>query len=306
MITGGAGFIGSNVADLIAEKGHEILIVDNLSSGKKENINPDYRFFHLDILDKEFCQLITEEKPDVISHHAAHIDVRNSVSDPVFNANQNIIATINMCLAASQAKVKKITFASTGGAIYGEQYFFPATEEHRIAPTSPYGLSKYGGELYLDYFFRMHGLPYVALRYANVFGPRQDPLGEAGVVAIFINKLLNSEEAKITGDGTQTRDFVFVKDVALANLKAIESNFCGCLNVGSGHETSINKLFDNLTKLTGRSQAKKYREMPPGEQKRSVITFNKALLEIGWKPQTDLSNGLEETVNFFKNRQING
>ena len=243
LVTGGAGFIGSHVVDAYVQAGHDVLVVDNLSTGKRENLPVQARFVEADIQDPAVRQLIVLEKIEIVSHHAAQMDVRRSVADPLYDARVNILGMLNVLEGAREAHVKKFIFASSGGAIYGEQEAFPAAEEHPTAPISPYGVSKRAGEHYL-YFYRVeYGLPSIALRYANIYGPRQDPHGEAGVVAIFTQRLLAGEQPVINGDGKQTRDYVFVGDVAQANLAALQVDYDGPLNIGTGSETTVNQLF---------------------------------------------------------------
>ncbi len=214
LVTGGAGFIGSHVVEGYVARGHEVLIVDSLVTGKRENLRPKARFVELDIRDPKTAELIRHERPDVINHHAAQMDVRKSVADPIFDATVNVLGTIDLLKAARDAQVKKFLFVSSGGAVYGEQETFPAPETHPTWPVSPYGVSKRSGELYAHFFQSEYGLQFVAFRYANVYGPRQDPHGEAGVVAIFSGKMLRNEPVTVNGDGLQTRDYVYVGDVA--------------------------------------------------------------------------------------------
>jgi UDP-glucose 4-epimerase len=220
VVTGGAGFIGSHVVELYVSRGHEVLIVDSLVTGKRENLHPKARFFELDIRDAKLADLIRSEKPDVINHHAAQMDVRKSVTDPIFDAQVNILGTIELLKAARDAEVKKVLFVSSGGAVYGEQETFPAPEAHPTWPVSPYGISKRSGELYAHFFQTEYGLKFVAFRYANVYGPRQDPHGEAGVVAIFSGRMLRGEPVTVNGDGKQTRDYVYVGDVARMSARS--------------------------------------------------------------------------------------
>jgi UDP-glucose 4-epimerase len=220
LVTGGAGFIGSHIADAYVQQGHDVVILDDLSSGSKGNINPGATFVHLDIRDKGVADLFRSEQFDVVNHHAAQMDVRRSVSDPQYDASINVLGGLNILENASRHKVKKVIFSSTGGAIYGEQDYFPADELHPLRPLSPYGITKLCTEKYLFYYKEVHGMDHVVLRYANVYGPRQNPHGEAGVVAIFASKLLRGEQPVINGDGKQTRDYTFVGDVVKANLAA--------------------------------------------------------------------------------------
>jgi UDP-glucose 4-epimerase len=302
LVTGGAGFIGSHVAECLLAKGHQVVIVDNLSTGNKENLPRGATFHHLDICQTEFAGLILDYKPEVIVHLAAQIDVRKSVANPVEDADINVLGTIRLAQAASEVGTKKIVFSSTGGAIYGEQDVFPADEQHPCRPVSAYGTSKLCAEKFLEYFSRSGGPSCVSLRYSNVYGPRQDPLGEAGVVAIFIRSMLAKEQPVIYGDGKQTRDFIYVKDVAQANLLAVESLVEGVYNIGSGQELTINALAEMLAKQTGFDGRIEYGPRKPGEQLRSVIDSSLAQRSLDWKACVPLEKGIEETVDYFKSR----
>jgi UDP-glucose 4-epimerase len=240
------------------------------------------------------------ERPNVVLHLAAQISVRNSVEDPVFDAQVNVLGTMNVLQQAVRYGCRKVVFSSSGGAIYGEQEAFPAAESHVNNPLSPYGISKLCGEHYLSYFQRTSGIPVVSLRYANVYGPRQDPEGEAGVVAIFIQKMLNNEQPIINGNGRQTRDFVFVEDVAQANLVAMGQDAHGVYNVGTGVETSVNELFGMLAGLTGSPAKEVHGPAKLGEQLRSVIDPSRIKQELGWEMKVDLAEGLKQTVEFFQ------
>lgn len=300
LVTGGAGFIASHIVDAYIEAGHEVIIIDNLSTGQRKNINKNTRFYQLDVRSTELRWIFDREKPDVVNHHAAQMDVRKSVEDPVFDANINIIGMLNLFELAVEFDVKKLVFSSTGGAVYGEQEQFPAPETHPCRPLSPYGISKFATEKYLEYYRQIHALPYVALRYANVYGPRQNPEGEAGVVAIFCRRFLQNEPAIINGDGKQTRDFVFVQDVVQANLKALDYNQSDIFNIGTGMETDVNTLFRELRQIAGSSQPEQYAPAKSGEQLRSVIDSSKAKEILGWEPQVTLAEGLRQTYEFFK------
>ena len=302
LVTGGAGFIGSHVADLALAAGHDVLVLDDLSGGRRENLDGRARLHVLDVRSREAAELIGDERPDAIFHLAAQMDVRRSVADPSFDADVNIRGFINLLEAAVRAGVKRVVFSSTGGAIYGEQDFFPADESHPTRPCSPYGVSKASSELYLNYYRAQYGLSYAALRYANVYGPRQNPHGEAGVVAIFCERLLTGRECVIYGDGGQTRDFVFVRDVARANLLALTSDFVGALNVGTGVETNVNDLYAMLAEAAGVQTPARHEPGKPGEQRRSVITAAKAGRVLGFVPEVSLKEGIAETMAFFRSR----
>ncbi len=303
LVTGGAGFIGSNVCDAFAAAGHEVVALDDLSSGRRENVSRGIRLVEASLRDgARVAAILKEEKPQVVCHHAAQIDVRKSVSDPVFDAELNLVAMIRLLEASVAAGVKKVLFSSSGGACYGEQEIYPAPETHPTRPVSPYGASKAAGELYLGYYRAQYGLPYVALRYANVYGPRQNPHGEAGVVAIFAEKLLRGQECTIYGDGRQTRDFVFVGDVARANLLALSSDHSGPVNVGTGVETSVNELYERMAKIAKVGKPARHAEGKPGEQRRSVIDPALGARVLGWKPEVSLDAGLASTLDFFRAR----
>jgi UDP-glucose 4-epimerase len=302
LVTGGAGFIGSHLVDRLVQEGHDVTIVDNLVTGKRRNINRAARFYKLDIQSWRMERVFRNERPHVVMHLAAQMDVRKSVEDPTFDAQVNVLGTLNVLQQAVKHGVRKVVFSSSGGAIYGEQETYPATESHVTKPLSPYGLSKLCGEQYLSYYNRVSGLQVVNLRYANVYGPRQDPEGEAGVVAIFIQKLLNNEQAVINGNGRQTRDFVFVDDVVEANLAVLGQETQGTYNVGTGVETSINDLFRILLKHTASACREVHGPAKKGEQARSVIDSTKLRHELSWDPKTDLSEGLKKTVEYFRER----
>lgn len=302
LVTGGAGFIASHITDAFVNEGHQVVVLDDLSSGFEKNVNPKAKFVKGNICDKELVEkLFSGEKFDVINHHAAQMDVRRSVKDPAFDANTNIIGTINLLQNAIKFKVRKFMFASTGGAVYGEQSYFPADENHPQQPRSPYGISKLAVEKYLHFYNAEYGLNYTILRYANIYGPRQNPFGEAGVVAIFSTKLLKNEQPIINGSGEQTRDYVFVGDVVKANLLTLNDTENDVYNVGTGIETNVNQLFHKLNFIIGANKEEKHGPAAPGEQMRSVITSEKLFKKFGWKPSTNLDEGLKLTVDFFRN-----
>ncbi|MBO8131740.1 MAG: NAD-dependent epimerase/dehydratase family protein [Candidatus Marinimicrobia bacterium] len=301
LITGGAGFIGSHVADAYIKEGHDVVIIDNLVTGQIEFVNQKAKFYKFDIRSREAYDLIMDEKFDVINHHAAQIDVRKSTEDPKYDAEVNILGSINILEASNKSGVKRFIFISTGGAIYGEQDYFPADEEHPTRPISPYGIGKLTVEKYLYYYNQVFKLDYVVLRYANVYGPRQNPHGEAGVVAIFCDKMLRGNRAVINGDGTQTRDYVYVKDVVKANVLALTTYKTNEIyNIGTGVETDVNTIFKKIRDEINPNIEEFHGPPKPGEQKRSVISFHKAEKLLGWKPEYSLDEGLKETVSFFK------
>lgn len=300
LVTGGAGFIGSHVADAFIELGHDVVIVDNLTMGNMDNVNPRARFVKMNIQDREIMNLFEKEKFDVVNHHAAQMDVRLSVADPIFDATNNILGTINLLQAAARNKVKKFIFISSGGAIYGEQDYFPADEAHPTRPLSPYGITKLTGEKYLYFYHHVYNLNYVILRYANIYGPRQNPRGEAGVIAIFASRLLTGDQTIINGDGTQTRDYVYVGDVVAANRKALEYDCNDYFNIGTGIETNVNELFRRLNHLINAKAKEVHRPAQPGEQLRSVLNNQKAKELLNWMPRVSLDEGLLKTIAYFK------
>jgi UDP-glucose 4-epimerase len=300
LVTGGAGFIASQIVDAFIKDGHNVVVVDDLSTGFEKNINPKAKFVKANICDKKLEELFEKEKFDLVNHHAAQMDVRRSVKDPEFDAKTNILGTINLLQNCVKYKVNKFMFSSTGGAIYGEQDYFPADEKHNTQPKSPYGISKLAVEKYLYFYNSEFGLNYSILRYANIYGPRQNPFGEAGVVAIFSTKLLKGEQPIINGSGEQTRDYVFVGDVVKANLLAMKDQNSDIYNVGTTLETNVNELFHLINKITGANKEEKHGPAAAGEQMRSVITSDKMYNKFGWKPSTTLSEGLKHTVDFFR------
>lgn len=301
LVTGGAGFIASQIVDAFINEGHSVIVVDDLSSGFEKNLNQKAKFIKANICDKNISDLFESEKFDIVNHHAAQMDVRRSVADPAFDANTNIIGTINLLQNSVKYGIKKFMFASTGGAVYGEQDYFPADEKHNTQPKSPYGISKLAVEKYLYFYNSEYGMNYTILRYANIYGPRQNPFGEAGVVAIFSTKLLKGEQPIINGHGKQTRDYVYVGDVVKANTLALNDESSDIYNVGTGIETDVNELFVILNKLTGAGMEEKHGPAAAGEQLRSVITSGKLFNKFGWKPSTKFEDGLAQTVEFFRN-----
>ncbi len=305
LVTGGAGFIGSHVVDAYVEQGCEVWVLDDLSSGFEKNINPKAEFVKGDINDEKSRKLIVEEKFDVVNHHAAQMNVRVSVDDPLFDARTNILGTLNL-LEALKVRPFKFIFASSGGTVYGEQDYFPADEEHPTRPDCPYGISKLAIEKYLWYYAKSLGIDYAVLRYTNVYGPRQNPRGEAGVVAIFAKKMIAGERPVINGDGKTTRDYVAVQNVAKADVLALKPEFKGIYNVSSGIETDVNFIFDKLKSLTDADCEKYHGSAKPGEQRRSVCSYEKIRSEFGWEPTVDIEKGFADTVEFFKNEAGRG
>lgn len=337
LVTGGAGFIGSHVVDAYIHAGHEVWVVDDLSRGKREQVNPHAKFIRMDLRSPDLKDLVAGGGFDCVNHHAAQMDVRVSVADPARDAMINILGTLNLLEAARAHGVRQVIFASTGGAIYGEQHRFPASEQHPTAPTSPYGVTKRAAELYLEYYRQVHGFCYIVLRYANVYGPRQDPDGEAGVVAIFCGKVLTGQRLIIFGDGEQTRDYVNVADVARANLlalnylgaavdcvestPAVESGTCKqtarsalkdsraqklntVFNIGTGIETSVNALAAILLEAADSDCPVVHHPARTGEQGRSVIDPSLAKSVLRWEPMISLQDGLAQTLGWFRSQQV--
>ena len=300
VVTGGAGFIASHLVDACLEQGHEVYIFDDFSTGQKANVNIKARLHQVDIAENQAARLIEQIKPDVLSHHAAQMDVRHSVADPTFDARVNILGFVNLLEACKYNGVKKVIFASSGGAVYGEQEVFPAAESHPTQPASPYGVSKRSGELYLSYYHQAFGLPYIALRYANVYGPRQSTMGEAGVVAIFLSLLLAGKTPVINGDGRQTRDYVYVGDVVAANMAALHSSFVGPINIGTGVETDVVTIFQHLRDAVGSPIEAPHGPPKAGEQRRSCLETSRAAQVLGWRHQTTLKDGLRQTAAWYR------
>jgi UDP-glucose 4-epimerase len=300
LVTGGAGFIGSHVAGQLVAAGHEVAVVDNLSMGKREYVPAGAQFSLYDIKSQETVELIRGWRPQVIVHHAAQMSVQVSVSDPVLDAQENILGSLNLFQAAAAAGVEKVIFASTGGAIYGDDAPLPAREADRARPEAPYGIAKLAVEHYLHFYQREHGIIPIILRYANVYGPRQNGRGEAGVVAIFIEKLLAGQQPRINGDGLQTRDFVFVGDIVAANLLALAYPQAGAFNIGTGQETDILTIYLQLQELMGSPLGPVHGPGKPGEQRRSALDSTLAHRELGWQPRVSLSQGLAQTVAAFR------
>jgi UDP-glucose 4-epimerase len=299
LITGGAGFIGSHIADAFLARGWRVTIIDNLATGSRANVPAQATFIEADVRDANLDEL----RPDVVCHQAAQVDVRVSVRDPAADAETNIIASLCLLQRSHEAGVKRFVFASTGGAIYGEPLEVPQTEAHQRRPLSPYGCAKLAVEHYLEYYREVHGLQTLALRYANVYGPRQNAHGEAGVVAIFANKMLRDEEVTINGTGEQTRDYVFVRDVVAANVATIEQELTGAYNVGTGIETSVNELYQMIANAAGVTRAPQHGPAKTGEQMRSVLDGRALRTLANLAPPVTLSEGLAETVAWFRMRE---
>ncbi len=300
LITGGAGFIASHIVDAYITAGHNVTIIDNLSTGRMTNLNSKAQFFQMDIREFAIDSVFNNGNFDVVNHHAAQMDVRKSVLDPIYDSSVNILGTLNILENCKRCGVKKIIFASTGGAIYGEQDYFPADEVHPQRPLSPYGITKLAVEKYLYYYDQVWGIRSTILRYANVYGPRQNPHGEAGVVAIFAKKMLANEQVTINGDGQQTRDYVYVKDVVQANLLALTHPGSDTFNIGTGVETTVNEILTTMEATLEKRCLSTHGPAKEGEQRRSLLTAEKINRMLGWKPLVSIQQGLRETVNYFK------
>jgi UDP-glucose 4-epimerase len=300
VVTGGAGFIASHIVDAYIDQGHDVHVIDDFSTGRKENLNPKAIVHSLDIADQDAAALIGKIKPDALNHHAAQMDLRRSVEDPLLDARINIIGFVNLLEACKDAGVKKVIFASSGGAVYGDKEPIPADEEHPQEPLSPYGVSKKTGELYLAYYHAAFGMPFVALRYSNVYGPRQSSKGEAGVVAIFISQLLTGKSPLINGDGKQTRDYVFVGDVVKANVAALKSEYVGPINIGTGKETDVVTICKLLRQGLNSTIEAVHGPAKIGEQRRSCLKTSRARRTLGWKAEVPLATGLKKTIDYCR------
>jgi UDP-glucose 4-epimerase len=300
LVTGGAGFIASHVVDAYVERGDEVCVIDDLSSGRRENVHPKAELIVADLRDPRAMDVVRGRRFDLLNHHAAQIDVRVSVADPAADAELNIVAALRLFQTLIGEGVKKIIFASSGGAAYGEPQYVPQDENHPVAPISPYGCAKLALDQYLYYFRTVHGVPSVSLRYANVYGPRQRKDGEAGVVAIFGGALLEGHEVRINGTGEQTRDYVFVEDVVRANMAASELDLSGVFNVGTGVETSVNSLFEAIRETVGSSAKATYAPAKPGEQARSVLDGRKLRLAGSLPEPVRLREGLQKTMDWLR------
>ena len=299
LVTGGAGFIGSHVVDKFLANGFKVVIVDDLSTGRASNLNPDAKFYQLDIRSPQLRDIFEQEQPDFVSHHAAQMDVRRSVAQPLFDADVNILGSINMIECARKAGVQRFIYISTGGAVYGEPEYLPCDENHPINPICQYGASKHTVEHYLYMYQVNYNLNYTVLRYPNVYGPRQDPHGEAGVVAIFTRQMMDGEQVVINGDGEQTRDFVYVGDCANGNLLALQKKVNGIYNLGMGRPTSINEIFYSLKRITGYQKDPVYGPAKLGETRHIYLDSSKARQELGWVPTVELDEGMAKTVDYF-------
>ncbi len=304
LVTGGAGFIGSHVVDRLLAEGYDVAVVDDLSTGYAENLNTKARFYEAGIGEPELEAVFDREEPDVLVHLAAHILVRNSVADPVYDAKVNVLGSINLLEQCRAHDVEKVVYASSGGACYGEPDYLPADEKHPVHPLCPYGISKHTVEHYLWLYERLYGLDYAALRYGNVYGPRQDPAGEAGVIAIFLGKFLAGETPRINGDGEQTRDYVYVGDVAEANLLALQKKTKNKIfNIGTGVPASVNDITALLQKLVPADIGPTRGPAVDGEVRDIHLDVMLAKKELGWEPKTTLEDGMKKTVEWTRENQ---
>jgi len=298
LVTGGAGFIGSNIVDGLIEAGHQVIVVDNLSTGKKENLNDQAEFYNLDLRDQKLKEVFKENEISHVIHHAAQIDVQHSINDPLFDAQNNILGTINLLECCRAYKVKKIIYASSA-AVYGEPDYLPVDEEHPIKAMSPYGISKHTPEHYIKMYNELYELKYTIFRYANVYGPRQDPKGEGGVVSIFVDKMLAEERPVIFGDGQQTRDFVHVYDIVKANLLALDNGDNILVNISTQSRDSVNDLVDHLNQILPYEIKAIYQEARKGDILHSSLANGKAKEQLGWTPGYDFKDGLKQTVGYY-------
>ncbi len=305
LVTGGAGFIGSHVVDTFIAAGHRVAVVDNLATGKRPRVHPEATLHVMDLRSHRLAQVFETERPEAVAHLAAQAAVRRSVGDPIFDASVNVLGGLNLLNCCRRFGVRRLVYSSSGGAGYGDTDVLPTPEDHPTQPASPYGVTKVAVEMYVSAWKGLYGMSGVSLRYANVYGPRQDPEGEAGVVAIFCHRLLSGQTPVINGDGDQTRDYVYVDDVAAANLRALERpEVTGCVNIGTGIETSVNELYRTLARAAGLDVAPWHGPAKPGEQRRSCLSPALAQARLGWTPTVALGEGLARTLEFFK-REIN-
>ncbi len=304
LVTGGAGFIGSHVVDAFVAGGHEVVVVDDLSTGRESNLNPRARFYKLDIRDPKLSDVFERERPEIVDHHAAQMDVRRSVADPLFDADVNVRGTINLLECSRTHGVRKVVYISTGGAVYGEPEYLPCDEEHPINPVCQYGVSKHVAEHYLYVYKALYGLDYAVLRYPNVYGPRQNPHGEAGVIAIFTGRMMADQPVTINGSGAQERDFVYVADCAGANLLAATMPVSGIFNLGCGEGTTVNLIFSELKHIIAYSREAQYGPAKLGETSKIYLDSRRARAALDWAPTVNLHDGLQATVAYFRENEL--
>ncbi|TCS95632.1 NAD-dependent epimerase/dehydratase family protein [Hazenella coriacea] len=299
LVTGGAGFVGSHIVDQCQSRGDQVAIIDNISTGKKSNIHPDTELYTIDLTNPELLELMTQIKPDVVIHQAAQTRVQTSVEDPIFDATTNVLGTIQLLEACRLADVKKVVYASSA-AVYGNPEYLPIDELHSVRPLSGYGVSKYTPEQYLHVYHELYGLRYTILRYANVYGIRQDPRGEGGVLSIFTDRVLRNQSVMIYGDGEQTRDYIYVEDVAKANVAAIDQGNGEVLNIGTGIQTSLNEVIQLFEEVSGKNIQVDYGLERAGDIKHSYFTNDKAIQVLNWKPSIPLAKGLKRTYEYYQ------
>jgi len=300
LVTGGAGFIGSHIVDALVERGHSVAVLDNLCSGCRENVNPKARFYHVDVTSADLNEVMDKEKPEVVFHEAAQMDVKKSVADPMFDARVNIIGGLNLYENCVRLNVKKIIFASSGGTVYGEQDLLPTPEDAIPRPLSPYGISKLANEHYLSFYSRTYPIAAISLRYANVYGPRQNPHGEAGVIAIFVGKLLRGETPVINATGKQTRDYVYVDDVVAINMAVLECEKSDAFNVGTGQQTDVNRLYEMIRLALKSDVLAVHGPAKAAEQMHSALDCDKARRVLNWSAKVTLEEGLSRTVAWLR------
>ncbi len=300
LVTGGAGFIGSHLVDALIDRGHQVVVVDNLSTGFIDYVNPAAKFYQMSVCDPGLAEVFKQERPEIVNHHAAQMIIEKSVAEPVFDAQENILGSLNVILNCMHFGVRKVIYTSSGGAVYGEPKYLPVDEAHPINPVSEYGVSKHTVEHYLYLYGLRNGLNYVVLRYSNVYGPRQNPRGEAGVVAIFASQMLRGERPTIFGSGDKTRDYTYVLDIVEANLLSMERGEKATYNLGTGVETSDREMFDTLARAVAYTGSPVYASVRPGEVHRICLDSSKAQKELGWKPRFTLREGLSQAVEYYK------
>jgi UDP-glucose 4-epimerase len=305
LVTGGAGFIGSHIVDAYVGGGHEVAILDNLATGLRANLHPEIIFYHCNITDEgEVARCFDDFRPDVVSHHAAQIDVCKALDDPAYDASINIMGSLNVLLNAVRTGAQRFVFASSGGAVYGEPHFLPITEDHPITPASPYGISKFAFEQYLRVWHTVHPIKTIILRYANVYGPRQGGQGESGVVAIFANSLLQGQPCTVFGDGTATRDYVFVSDVVAANQAALHRGDNTIINIGTGQKISTRRVFETMREAFGCTSVQPLDALQRvGEVTQSCLSIDRARQVLGWQPQVDFQAGVRSTLEWYRKIQ---
>ena len=305
LVTGGAGFIGSHIVDALVARGDDVVVVDDLSTGSERNANPEARLYRVSITDPKLAEVFDQERPEVVSHHAAQVNLRRSVDDPLFDAQVNILGSINIIVNCVRLGVKRLVYASSGGAVYGEPRYLPVDENHPVNPVSQYGVSKHAVEHYLHSYVQ-YGLGYVALRYANVYGPRQNPKGEAGVIAIFAEQMLQGARPTIFGSGDKTRDYAHVSDVAQAHLLAMERGGNTAYNIGTCVETSDQQVFDAVAEALGYRDSPRYTSVRHGEIQRICLDWSKAQRELEWNPRLSFREGVAATVASYKSQGVQG